>query len=285
MTKDREPTIRELVRDPALRTGAFVTAACVLVAFGALFLFKGPVAAMFPTAFAVFVLVFRWTWPIGVYILAVAYFSFLPDGTPVLLMAPTTFVVRNGGFVLSDMLLIPTVLAAIVAQYRYIGLTRQALPFDGDSSFDRKGGKVRRPAGLLEDRELITLVGAAVAATAFGQVVYYLITHVQFDFLRRVPLRWVPPFGREFEGIDVHPVLNRFMLLALTGLTAAGVGRLVFWYWGLLQLSHEQAMAVVTNSGWHESRRELASQERRRGLAKAESDRRGLFTVTTDGAR
>ncbi|HEY2784843.1 MAG TPA: hypothetical protein VGJ05_07695 [Fimbriiglobus sp.] len=284
MTKNHEPTIFELVRDPAIRTAAFVTAACGLVAFGALFLFRGPVAAGIPTAFAVYALLLRAVWPVGVYIISVAFLLFMPDGTPITLGSQTTFMVRNGGFALSDMMLVAAVLTYVIAQYRFLGLTRQALPFDADSSFGRKDGAVRRPATLQADREVKWLVGSAVAAMAFGQLVWYVLAHVQFDFLLTLPLRWVPDYGRDFEGISIGPALNRFVLLALAGMVAAGTGRLVFWYWGLLRLSREEAVATVTDAGWHEARRELATQEKRRGAAKAEADRRGLLTEQLEGA-
>ncbi len=284
MTKGREPTIFELVRDPALRTAAFVTAACGLVAFGALFLFKGPVAAGIPALFAILALVFRWAWPVGVYILSVAYLLFLPDGTPLMLSSPSTYTVRNGGFAITDMMLVAAVLSYVIAQYRFLGLTKQALPFDADSSFGRKDGTVRRPGALLADRELKWLIGAAIAAMVFGQIAWYFLAHIQFDFLLSLPLRWVPDFGREFEGMNVGPALNRFILLALAGMVVAGTGRLIFWYWGLMQLSREEAVATVTDAAWHEARRELATQEKRRGAAKMEADRRGLLIDQPEGA-
>jgi hypothetical protein len=118
----------------------------------------------------------------------------------------------------------------------------------------------------------------------FGQIVWYFLTRVQFEFLLTVPVRWLPAVGREIDGVTVAPALNRFMLLVLAGAVAAGLGRLVFWYWGLMQLSREEAVAVVTDTGWYEGRRELAAQERRRGAAKAEADRRGIGTVPTEGS-
>jgi hypothetical protein len=284
MTPGREPSLFELVRDPPLRTAAFVTAACGLVAFGALFLFRGPVAAGFTAAFAVLALVFRWTWPLGVYLFTVAYFLFLPDGTPVNLGNPSGFIVRYGGFAASDMLLVPAVLAYVVAQFRFLSLAKQAVPYDADSSFGPKAGAVRRPGESLTDRELKWFVGLAVAAMIFGQVVWYFLTRLQFEFLLTIPVRWLPGFNREGDGVTVAPVLNRFMLLVFAGAVAAGVGRLVFWYWGLMQLSREQAVAIVTDAGWHEGRWELAAQERRRGAAKAEADRLGLVTDPPEGA-
>jgi hypothetical protein len=159
MTPDREPSLFELVRDPPLRTAAFVAAAAGLVAFGALFLFRGPAAAGVTAALAVLALVFRWTWPVGLYPVAVAYFLFLPDGTPISLTDPSGFTVRYGGFAVADMLLVPAVLAYVVAQYRFLSLAKQAVPFDADSSFGPKAGAVRRPGGLVTDRELKWLVG------------------------------------------------------------------------------------------------------------------------------
>jgi hypothetical protein len=283
MTPDREPSLFELVRDPPLRTAAFVTAAAGLVAFGALFLFRGPAAAGVTAALAVLALVFRWTWPVGLYPFAVAYFLFLPDGTPINLTEPSGFTVRYGGFAVSDMLLVPAVLAYLVAQYRFLSLAKQAVPFDADSSFGPRAGAVRRPGELVTDRELKWLVGLVVAAMVFGQVAWYFLTRLQLEFLLAVPVRWLPAVGPVSDGVTVSPVLNRFLLLVFAGAVAAGVGRLVFWYWGLMQLSREEAVAVVTDAGWHEGRWELAAQEKRRGAAKAEADRRGLVTDPPEG--
>jgi hypothetical protein len=282
MTADREPSLFELVRDPPLRTAAFVTAACGLVAFGALFLFRGPVAGGFTAALAVLALVFRWTWPIGLYPLVAAYFLFLPDGTPVALTEPSAFAVRNGPFAVTDMLLVPAVLAYVIAQYRFLGLAKQAVPFEGESSFGKKTDVVRRPGELLSDRELRWLVGLAVAAMLVGQVAWFLLTRVQFEFLSTPPVRWLPLFGQS-DGVVVNPLLNRLMLLVFVGAAATGTARLVFWYWGLMQLSPEEAVAITTDAGWHESRPELASQEKRRGARKAEAERRGLVTEQPEG--
>jgi hypothetical protein len=282
MTPDREPSLFELVRDPPLRTAAFVTAASALIAFGAMFLFRGPTAAGATAVFMVPALVFRWAWPVGLYPLAVAYFLFLPDGTPIALREPSAFAVRNGPFTITDMLLVPAVLAYIVAQYRFLGLATQAVPFESESSFGKKPAATRRPATLVSDREITILVGLALAAMVIGQIVWYLLTNLQFQFLDDVPIRWLPAFGGEADGVTINPLLNRLILLLLGGAAVAGTARLAFWYWGLMQISGEEAVAIVTDAGWHESRWELAALEKRRGAAKA-ADRRGLLTIVPEG--
>jgi hypothetical protein len=259
---------------------AFVAMASVLLTFGALFLFKGGIAAIIPSLFAILAIVFRTFWPMVPYLFTVAYLLFVPEGVPGFLSSPSSFTVRDGPFRISDFLIIPCVLASLLSVCRFIGVTRQALPYEPETSFSKEYGNVRRPGVLVTDQELKTVLWTLLAATAVGQLMWFLLSRLQFDFSQWFLVTFLPRFGGP-SGIAYPEPMARGILLVVSVGVSVFVLRLASWYWGLMQLTPDEARAIITDGAWHEARHELCALERKRAVKIATEERKAMFKHQT----
>src|SRR5439155_11734641 len=149
-------------------------------------------------------------------------------------MYPDPYEIINGRFRIADMILVFSVVVYVACHYRLVGLSYQAMPFDGPTK--RKGEKpYRRPPTLIQSGEIGRLLAIAGVVVIAGQLAWLFVTSVEADPGSFIPLKAADNSRNVFRGgaspDAMSSGLSRFVVL--TGLLFFTVlfARLVFGYW------------------------------------------------------
>jgi hypothetical protein len=267
-TVDLVATVRRLIGDPAARSYLGVGLTALIVLAGALFTDGYTLAAGIPTLVAAAGLVSRHPAVPPFALGLMGYLVAFKDGVPVAQLG--FWDLRSGWFRLMDMVIAAAAVAYLTAHYRLAGLTRRLTPADAPSGEGAATEPpVLRPSRLASDEEFGGLVAAAGGAAVLGQLAWLWAAGLRVRPERFPPVRFSAA-SRDPAGFG-EPLLLLVGLAAVVGVPVV----LGFWYWRLHRYTPDEARMVLLDTGWRETRRELARLEawrawlRNRRLAKA----------------
>ncbi len=268
--KDGLDPFRELIRNPAARVYLAVAGGGLLMTVLIVFqLYFSAVGAALVFVLGLLGLLLRWT-AMPVFLVAViGYVTLAPLGVPLGFGKGTTL--PSSQFQLRDLLLLPTVLTYLMAQYRLLSVLHAAVPFEAGGLYIRKRAKaaVRAPTPV-SDGELGRLFLRVGAFTLVGQLLWLGLTWFQVDFRAIPPVTLIPSdpnlnadSAYDFPDPMAVPFWLGRTLLAVGLFVALGVAvRLTFWFWRHSTLGREQAKVLLTDIQWAEHRREIDRQEK-----------------------
>lgn len=259
--------LRELIRNPAARVYLAVAGgALVLLCFIVFQLYFSAVGTAAIFALGLLGLLLKWTAVPVLIVVIIGYITVAPLGVPIFEAMPP--MVPGSQFAFRDLLLLPTLLTYLLAQFRLFSVLHTAVPFEAAPQFLRKRVKAAvRPPQPITDAELSGLFIRAGVFTLVGQMLWALITWVVVDF------REVPPFRvleedstlvftqQRLQFGMVPPQASRCLLAAGLFVVLGLLVRMVFWFWRHATLGREQAKLLLTDLRWAEHRREIDRQE------------------------
>ncbi len=277
ITLDAKPPHRDSIQwlfyDPRVRNYVFAGFAAIAMMFVILFSFGSLPGAAMIVLLGVAGLLLRWTGTPPLVLMILFWFLAFPYGLPP--GYEDRYEIVNGRFRIADMMLVFSVLVYVACHYRVLGLSHQALPFDGPTK--RKGEKpYRRPVDVIRAGELARLLMFAGGAVLVGQFVWLFVTIVEADPGSFVPLKFAEQgwsVTRRNEPNDrLSAGVSRFIVL--TGLLFFTVllARLIFGYWRLRQMGPVEARIILQDEGWNEARREQMRIEKWRSWAREQHE-------------
>ncbi|MDB5312266.1 MAG: hypothetical protein JWO38_6468 [Gemmataceae bacterium] len=249
-------SLRAMFQDPGVRNYLFAGLAALAMVFVTLFQ-KGvdPVGGVLLVVVGGAGMVLRWPASPHFFLLILLWFLIFPFGLPPPDENP--FELEDGRLRVADILLAASVVVFLASNYRLIGLTTQALPFE--QRYPAKSQKpIRRPPELIRPGEIARLLYLTAGVALAGQLVWLFVTSVELDDAGTIPLRLVDVRQRFRRGPSdgMPPALNRFILVS--GLVFFGtlLARLVFGYWRLRIMSPAEGGMLLQDAAWDETRRE-----------------------------
>lgn len=259
----------EMVRNPAARTYALISAAGLLVAAAVyLLLLQSAVGAAVLFILGAATLALRWVIGPAAVVVCVGYFAFFPEGLPTSL--PPVSQVPAHHLAFADLLLVASAMVHLLAAYRFHAVVRAGMPFDAPAQFVKPGAKPTvRPAEPVRDPELWSLFARVGAFVLGGQLLWLFATKLKVDFRSPLPLRPVSGMLEEngsYRDPEMVPnSLSRFLIVTAVILGVSFALWMVFWYWRLHAMNRDEARAACLDMEWTTARRELNRPEKWRG--------------------
>lgn len=259
--------VRELIRNPAARVYLAVTgAALLLLCFIVFQLYFSAIGTAAVFMLGLLGLLLRWTAVPVLLVVIIGYVTVAPVGLPE--FNTFTMLVPGSQFALRDLLLMPTLLTYLMAQFRMYSVVHAAVPFEAGPQFVKKRAKpALRPPQPITDAELGGLFIRAGAFTLVGQLLWLLLTWVAVDFRQVPPFRLIDGesglvYDQQRLQVGALPMpVSRCLLAAGLFVTLGLAVRLAFWFWRHATLGREQAKVLLTDVQWAENRREIDRQE------------------------
>lgn len=268
-------SIQWLFFDPGVRNYVFAGFGALAMIFVILFSLGGLPGAVMIVLLGVAGLLLRWSAVPPFVLIILFWFMVFPYGLPP--GYEDSYEIINGRFRVADVILVFSVVVYVSCHYRLLGLSKQAMPFDGPTK--RKGEKpYRRPPTLIlagEIGRLLAMVGAVVIA---GQLAWIIVTSLEADPGSFIPLKPLEDsrnvYRRNGGSGEMSLGLNRFIVLTGMLFFTVVFARLIFGYWRLRELSPVEAGMILQEAGWDENRREHMRLEKWRARAKKQAEER-----------
>jgi hypothetical protein len=254
-------TLHGMTQDLTVRSYLIAGLAALAMIFLVLLSHNSDIGGLVVAGLGAMGMILRWPAAPSFFLILLLWFLVFPFGYPPAYEDWTEL--RYGSLRLADMMLAVSVVVYLACHYRVYALTTQALPLEPRGG--RKRTKpVRRPASIVRKGEIPRLLWIAAGVALFGQVVWYFTTHLEIDVLASFPLQWG---GHDRYAAFHHRRLDLTLwhtrLIVLLGLGFFGslLGRLIFGYWRLRQLSAAEGAMILQDSEWSETHRERVRLE------------------------
>ncbi|CAN5324335.1 hypothetical protein BH11PLA2_BH11PLA2_00950 [soil metagenome] len=244
--------------EPALRGYLLAAMASLLVIFAVKFEDGALAAAGVPVLCGIAGLLLRWTAMPVIFTITLCYFILFPVGIPT--AGFSRLILRDTHFRPEDMLLAAAVLVYLFTQFRIFSLNQQAIP-----KLIHSDAVPRRETATIQTGELPRMLITAAVAVIIGQVLWLLLTNLEYHFGDGPLLRFKPSAGdllrRLVPPSTQSSEMNRGLLLASGGMFFAVVISFVYWYWRIATLNANEARLILLDQAWREDRREYARLE------------------------
>lgn len=261
MNPPRRRNLAGLDAHPVVRNYQFVGLAALLVVFAVLAMRGDLVVALLPVLVAFLGLFFNAPGLPIVFLFVTVYLLVCPYGLPFGLTPVSD--IPDSAFRVSDLVLSAAAGVYFACQFRVLSLTARATPPDTPAA-DRKTPPVVRPPGAVDPSEVEGLFATTAGVVVAGQIVWLAVTMLRVDLAAFPPLQVDPelPFrSRAAAAADLPRWVGRALILSGMVLAVGAVAGFVFWYWRLARLTAAEGAAVLLDTGWRESRRELSRRE------------------------
>lgn len=247
---------------PVVRNYQFLGLAAMLVLFAVLALRGDLTVALLPALIAFLGLFFPSPGLPIAFLVVTIYLLACPFGLPFGLAVNGNM---WGTWVrVDDLVAVAAVCVNLACQYRVMGLVARAMPA-GDAPQDRKRVPIRRAPETVSPSEIERMFVSATVALVAGQVLWFAATVLRVNPVAFPPVWFadaIAMYSPRNQPANELP-LPMHRLLVLLGFAVAGgfLARFVFWYWRLARLTPAEGKAILLDTGWRESRRELSRRE------------------------